>query len=98
MARIQTGRPLQALETVDEATAATPDQATAQVVAAMERRWVIGAAADAAAEVRLLAERYGVDEVMVSPVSGAYAHEGADGSPGRERTLELLARELLTSV
>ena len=97
MARIQTGRPLQALESVDEAAAATPDQATSQVVAAMERRWVIGAAADAAAEVRRLAERYGVDEVMVSPVAGAYAHEGADASPGREVTLELLARELLAS-
>ncbi|GLI27659.1 alkanal monooxygenase subunit alpha [Agromyces rhizosphaerae] len=97
MARIQTGRPLQALETVDQAEAATPDAATAQVVAAMERRWVIGAPGEAAAEVRRLAERYGVDEVMVSPVAGAYEHEGADASPGRERTLELLARDVLPS-
>ncbi|WP_353807761.1 LLM class flavin-dependent oxidoreductase [Agromyces sp. SYSU T00194] len=95
MARIRTGRPLQALETVEQAAAAASDAMTDEVVAGMRRRWVIGAAANAAAEVRRLAARYGVDEVMVSPVAGAYDDEPADAAPGRERTLELLAGELL---
>ena len=43
---------------------------------------------------RALAERFGVDEVMVHPV--ASAHRGTDPAtaPARETTLELLAKEL----
>ena len=44
-----------------------------------------------ATELRRLAERHGIDEVMVSPIGGSYEHEPADATPGREQTLELLA-------
>lgn len=93
MARLRAGRPMRALESVDEALAAAPDTAIDSMVAAMRRRWVIGAAEDAAAEVRQLAERHGVDEVMVSPIAGVYSGEG--DVLGRARTLELLAHHLI---
>ena len=51
-------------------------------------------AAGGATEVRRLAERHGIDEVMVSPIGGSYEHEPADATPGREQTLELLAAEI----
>jgi len=34
----------------------------------------------------------------VSPIAGAYESEPTDAAPGREQTLELLARELSTPV
>jgi hypothetical protein len=61
----------------------------------MERRWIIGDAATAAAELRTLAARHGIDEVMVSPIGGSHDSEPTDAAPGRERTLELLAGEVL---
>ena len=37
------------------------------------------------------AARYGVDEVMLSPVAGAYDAEPKDSAAGRAQTLELVA-------
>lgn len=48
-----------------------------------------------AADLRKLAHEYRADEVMVSPVSGAFADEELAAAPGRTQTLELLAAELL---
>ena len=53
--------------------------------------WIIGDAAGAASALRTLADRHGIDEVMVSPIGGSYEAEPTDASPGREQTLELLA-------
>jgi hypothetical protein len=47
-----------------------------------------------AAEVRGLAERHGVEEVMLVPVAGSRADEPLDATPGRAQTLELLAKAL----
>ncbi len=58
-------------------------------------RWVIGSAEHAAAELHELAERHGVDEVMVSPTAGARAVDPLDRVPAREATLRLLAAALL---
>ncbi|WP_217423987.1 hypothetical protein [Agromyces sp. Marseille-P2726] len=82
------------LETVEEAEAATIDSMSAELIAAMERRWIVADAATAAAELATLAARHGVDEVMVSPIAGSYESEPTDAAPGREQTLELLAGEL----
>jgi alkanesulfonate monooxygenase SsuD/methylene tetrahydromethanopterin reductase-like flavin-dependent oxidoreductase (luciferase family) len=65
------------------------------LVHAMRRRWVIGDPGTAAEQLRELASTYGVDEVMVHPVAGAFAGTAVDASPARETTLELLAKELL---
>ena len=61
----------------------------------MQQRWIIADAAGAATELRRLAARHGIDEVMVAPIAGSYDCEPTDAAPGREQTLELLAGELL---
>jgi len=91
MARLRTGRPLTALETIEDAASAPTDTPVAELVAAMEKRWVIGAPDAAATAIRDLAARYGVDEVMISPIAGAHEDEPMDAAPGRAQTLELLA-------
>ncbi len=95
MARLRSNRPMRPLETVEEASAAPADSIADELIAGMERRWVIADAAGAASELRRLAERHGIDEVMVAPIAGSRESEPADATPGREQTLELLAGELL---
>lgn len=94
MARLRANRPMRPLETVEEAQAAPADSIADELIAGMERRWIIADAATAASELRRLADRHGIDEVMVSPIAGAYASESTDATPGREQTLELLAAAL----
>lgn len=94
MARLRTNRPMRPLETVEEAQAAPADSIADELVAGMERRWIIADAATAASDLRRLADRHGIDEVMVSPIAGAFESEPTDAAPGREQTLELLAGAL----
>ncbi|MDF2573559.1 MAG: class flavin-dependent oxidoreductase [Agromyces sp.] len=96
MARLRTNRPMRPLETVEEAQAAPADSMADELIAGMERRWIIADAAGAASELRRLAERHGIDEVMVSPIAGSHESEPTDAAPGREQTLTLLAGQLLT--
>ncbi|OMC33563.1 luciferase [Mycobacterium sp. GA-1841] len=98
MGRLRTGQPLGALDLVEDAEAAAQSgtlspQAQA-VVASGLRRAVVGSPAEAAAQVRALAEEFDVDEVMVNPVGSA--RRGADpaSATARDTTLELLAKEL----
>jgi alkanesulfonate monooxygenase SsuD/methylene tetrahydromethanopterin reductase-like flavin-dependent oxidoreductase (luciferase family) len=95
MARLRTGKPLHTLDRVEEAAQYQRDAAEQRLVDVMRERWVIGDAAEAATRIRELAARFGVDEVMVSPAAGARLDEPAHRAPARERTLELLAKELL---
>ncbi|MEJ3406137.1 LLM class flavin-dependent oxidoreductase [Rathayibacter sp. YIM 133350] len=95
MARMRSGRPLTPLETVEQAQGAPADTAVSDLVTAMQRRWVIGSADAAADRIRDLTTRYGVDEVMISPIGASHDSEPLDGTAGRERTLELLADRLL---
>lgn len=97
MARLRLNKPLTALETVEEAIAATAaeaDAATDQVVQGARLRWFVGTGESVAAEVRDFATRYGVEEVMLSPVAGAYDAEPKDSASGRAQTLELVAAAL----
>jgi luciferase family oxidoreductase group 1 len=94
MARLRTNLPMRPLETVEEALAAPRDSIGEELIAAMRRRWIIGDADASATELRRLAERHGVDEIMVVPIAGSYEHEPVDGTPGRVQTLELLADAL----
>ncbi|WP_454117926.1 LLM class flavin-dependent oxidoreductase [Microbacterium lacticum] len=92
MARLQGGRPLVALETVEQAAdAERSDHLAAPLIDALRRRWFVGTGDEARAAVAAFAEAHGVDEVMISPVGGSYDAEPMDASPGRVRTLELLA-------
>ncbi|GAA1758306.1 LLM class flavin-dependent oxidoreductase [Agromyces humatus] len=94
MARLRTNRPMRPLETVEEAQSAPTDSIGDEVIATMEKRWIIADAAGAATELRRLAVRHGIGEIMVSPIGGSYDGEPTDATPGREQTLELLAAEL----
>lgn len=94
MARLRLNKPLVALETVEEALSAASDPATDQVVEAARSRWFVGTGSSVATEVREFATKYGVDEVMLSPVAGAYESEAMDAATGRAQTLELVATAL----
>jgi len=94
MARLRLNKPLEALETVEQALAAEPDAATTQVVEAARSRWFVGTGESVAAEVRAFAAAHGVDEVMLSPVAASYDSEPRDAAPGRAQTLELVAAAL----
>ncbi|MGZ5418399.1 MAG: LLM class flavin-dependent oxidoreductase [Nocardioides sp.] len=91
MVALQTGGALRPQLLVEDAEAVELPANHAGLLAAMRRRWVLGTPDSAAERVRELAATYDVDEVMVHPVAGALAGTDADASPGRERTLELLA-------
>ncbi len=93
MARLRSGRPLRAAERIDEALA-TPDADLDAAAAASMTQWVVDAPGPAADRLRELADRHGVDEVMLSPAAGAYAREDPATAPGRAATVELLAAAL----
>ena len=85
MLALRTGQPLVAQRSVEDAETiveAGLPEAHESLVEAMRRRWVIGDAAGARAELADLAASYGVDEVMVNPVGGAF--RGTD--PDRKST------------
>ena len=95
MAWLRTGQPLRQLDLVEDAAL---HQLTAQQQALVDdglARAVVGTAGEAADQVRELADRFGVDEVMVNPVASAFRGTDPATAPAREQTLELLARALL---
>ncbi len=94
LARLRTGDPLGPLDLVEDAQAARLSPAQERIVAAGISRAVVGTASEAAEQVRALAERFGVDEVMVNPAASARRGTDPRTAPGRETTLELLAKEL----
>ena len=94
MARLRTGAPLGPLDLVEDAADARLSADEQAIVDAGLRRAIVGTPSQAAEQVRALAERFGVDEVMVNPVASARRDTDAATAPGREVTLELLAKEL----
>jgi len=94
MALLRTGQPLRALDLVEDAQTTQLNRQQQAIVDAGLVRAIVGTPAEAAGQVRELAEHFGVDEVMVNPVASAYRGTDAATAPGREQTLELLAKEL----
>lgn len=94
MARLRTGQPLGQVQLVEEAhqEKLTPQQQ--HIVDSGMARAVVGSPAEAADQVRALAERFDVDEVMVHPVASARRGTAPATAPARVATLELLAKEL----
>ena len=94
MARLRTGQPLGPLQFVEDARLAEMTGPQQHIVDSGLARAIVGSPAEAAEQVRALAKRFDVDEVMVHPV--ASAHRGTDPgtAPARIATLELLAKEL----
>ena len=97
MARLRSGEPMTTMPTVEEAAAIELKPHHESLIASMRERWVIGEADAAAEQLRALATRFGVDEVMLSPVAGSREAEPLDGAGSRERTLELVAGALRVS-
>lgn len=95
MAKLRTGQPLTALDLVEDAKAHQPHPQQQALVDANLARSVVGTADEAAAQIRSLAEAFDVDEVMINPVASARRGTDPRTAPGRERTLELLAKALL---
>lgn len=91
MARLRTGKPLTALDLVEDAEALDLDPAMRAIVDAGLGRGVIGSPERAAAQLQSLAARFDVDEVMVHPVAGARRGTAPSAAPARIRTLELLS-------
>ena len=91
MVALRTGGELRPQLLVEDAEAVTLPESHATLLEGMRRRWVIGAADEAAERVSKLAAEYGVDEVMVHPVAGAYVGTPAEAAPAREATVSLLA-------
>jgi luciferase family oxidoreductase group 1 len=94
MARLRTGQELRALDLVEDAQAAQSNSAEQAIIEAMTSKSVVGSPAEAAEQVRELAQRFDVDEVMIHPVGSAYRGTDPATAPAREQTLELLAKEL----
>jgi len=95
MAWLRTGQPLRALDLVEDARSnQLTDQQQALVDAGL-RRAIVGPPAEAASQLRELAEQFGVDEVMVNPVASEFRGSEPAKALAREQTLELLAGELL---
>jgi luciferase family oxidoreductase group 1 len=94
MGRLRTGQPLGALDLVEDAEQTVMSPQAEAVIESGLRRAVVGTPAEAAGQVRALAQEFGVDEVMINPV--ASARRGADPATAsaRDATLELLAKEL----
>ncbi|MFD0864667.1 LLM class flavin-dependent oxidoreductase [Tessaracoccus lubricantis] len=59
--------------------------------------WAVGDPEQVAHQLRSTAADFGVDEIMVHPVQGAYEDDPADRWPAKVRGLELLAEALLAS-
>lgn len=94
MAGMRAGRPLTPQLTVEQAEADDFVSRQAPLIQTLRSKWVIGDPVTAAERVTDLAAQFGVDEVMVSPVGGAYDETAADATPSREQTLRLLAAAL----
>ena len=95
MWRLRTGQSLAPQESIEDAEEAPLGAAEQAAADEMARSWFVGTAESVAAGVTALANEFGTDEVMVSPIAGAHRGTAADTGPAREETLRLLAKELL---
>ena len=91
MVALRTGGQLRPQPTVQEAAAVQLPAEHQGLADSMLRRWVVGTPDAARDQLAGLAATYGVDEVMVNPVAGAYDGTDPRRAPAREQTLELLA-------
>lgn len=95
MARLRAGLPLEAMMTVEEAEAAErPFDGPAWD--ALAAPWLIGEPHQVAEGIFELADRFGVDEVMIHPVAGNYVADHLDESPMREFAVRELASRLVS--
>ncbi|GAA4283149.1 LLM class flavin-dependent oxidoreductase [Brevibacterium daeguense] len=95
MASLRVGTPMERLRNVGEDVRSVMTDGHRHVAEPMVRTWAVGTPQQVAAQLRETAAEFGVDEVMIQPVAGAYPEDPVDAWPARIRTLELLAAEVL---
>jgi len=83
-----------ALQRLAEEQALPAGREEQRIVDAGRTRAVVGTPSEAADQIRALAAQFDVDEVMVNPVASVRRGTDPATAPGREATLELLAKEL----
>lgn len=91
MARLMTGKPMGPVDLVEDAEGLELDPAMDSLVDSGLARMVVGDPQTGRKELEALAAEFEVDEVMVHPVASARRGTDPRTSPGRVRTLELLA-------
>ena len=91
MARLRTGGALAPQLTVEQAAVAELSPAEQDSVLQQSRYWYIGDPESVESCLRAFAAQHGADEVMVSPIGGAYESDPIAATPARVRSLELLA-------
>ncbi|WP_024443637.1 LLM class flavin-dependent oxidoreductase [Mycobacterium sp. UM_WGJ] len=90
-AHTATGQPPARLELVEDAEQSTLTPQQQRVAQGELSRAVVGTPAEALGKLRKLADRFGVDELMLNPVASSRRGTAAASAPGREVTLRLLA-------
>ena len=95
MANLRIGAPITTLPLVGADVAEKMSAGHRELAEKMLSTWIVGTPAEAAAQLQETTARFDVDEVMIHPVAGARPEDPLDEVPGRTRTLELLAGELL---
>ena len=93
MASIRSGGARRPVLTVEEA-AVTEPILPADAFAALREPWAVGTPDEAAAQIRSLAAKFGVDEVMLHPIGGSRESDPLDRTPAREYAITTLAEEL----
>jgi alkanesulfonate monooxygenase SsuD/methylene tetrahydromethanopterin reductase-like flavin-dependent oxidoreductase (luciferase family) len=96
-ARLSSGQPpgrIGLVEEDEDAQAGTSLQSSA-AVDAFRSHAIVGTPDEAADQLRSLAAKFGVDEVMVRPVASERRGTHPATAPARETTLQLLAKEPL---
>ncbi|ULE31534.1 LLM class flavin-dependent oxidoreductase [Mycobacterium sp. IDR2000157661] len=94
MARLRTGQPLGALDLVEDAQQQDLAPDAQRIAESAFGRAVVGDPTAAADQMQALAEKFGVDEIMVNPIASARRGTAPATAPARQQTLELLAKEL----
>ncbi len=91
MARLVTGMPMGPVDLVEDALALDLGLGLEGVVDKGLRRAVVGTGEQARERLQMLADEFGVDEIMLHPVASARRADDPATNPGRIRTLELVA-------
>ncbi|MFG6446151.1 LLM class flavin-dependent oxidoreductase [Microbacterium sp. P06] len=91
MARLRSNMPLVPLESVEQSLAHPFDGMADSLMTQTRATWFVGTGDSVASELTTFAARHGVDEIMLSPIAGAYDAEPLDSADGRAQTLDLIA-------
>ena len=94
MARLVSGQKMGPIDLVEDALALDFDPGMVRLVEKGLGRMVIGTPDQVGEQLRALAKKFDVDEIMLHPVASARRDEDSRTSGARVRTLELAAEAL----